>query len=71
MAKVQHYMGLKTNLDKLYNDIKQLLEDQKDLQIVSEYKGTLNAVPPRFQSVSLQSQIDTMRKDIAALCETI
>ena len=27
-------------------------------------------VPARFQSVSLQSQIDTMRKDIAALCET-
>jgi hypothetical protein len=47
MAKVQHYRGLNTNLDKLYNDIKQLLEDQKDLQIVSEYKGTLNAVPLR------------------------
>jgi hypothetical protein len=45
MAKVQHYGGLNTNLEKLYNDIKQLLEDQKDLQIVSEYKGTLNAVP--------------------------
>ena len=47
MAKVQHYRGLNTNLEKLYNDIKQLLEDQKDLQIVSEYKGTLNAVPLR------------------------
>jgi len=45
MAKVQHYRGLSTNLDNLYNNIKQLLEDQKDLQIVSEYKGTLNAVP--------------------------
>ena len=43
MAKVQHYRGLNTNLDNLYNSIKQLLEDQKDLQIVSEYKGTLNA----------------------------
>ena len=47
MAKVQRYRGLNTNLDNLYNNIKQLLEDQKDLQIVSEYKGTLNAVPLR------------------------
>jgi hypothetical protein len=47
MAKVQHYRGLNTNLDNLYNSIKQLLQDQKDLQIVSEYKGTLNAVPLR------------------------
>ena len=47
MAKVQHYRGLSTNLDNLYNNIKQLLEDQKDLLIVSEYKGTLNAVPLR------------------------
>jgi hypothetical protein len=47
MAKVQHYRGLNTDLDKLYNSIKQLLEEQKDLQIVSEYKGLLNAVPLR------------------------
>lgn len=47
MAKVQHYRGLNTNLDNLYNSIKQLLENQKDLQLVSEYKGTLNAVPLR------------------------
>jgi hypothetical protein len=47
MAKIQHYRGLNTDLDKLYNSIKQLLEEQKDLQIVSEYKGLLNAVPLR------------------------
>lgn len=47
MAKVQHYRGLNTHLDNLYNSIKQLLENQKDLQLVSEYKGTLNAVPLR------------------------
>jgi hypothetical protein len=47
VAKVQHYRGLDTDLDKLYNSIKQLLEDQKDLQIVSEYKGLLNNVPLR------------------------
>lgn len=47
MAKVQHYRGLNTNLDNLYNSIKQLLKGQKDLQIVSEYKGLLNAIPLR------------------------
>ena len=47
MSKVQHYKGLNTDLDNLYNNIKQLLEEQKDLQIVSEYKGFLNAVPLR------------------------
>ena len=47
MSKVQHYKGLNTDLDNLYNNIKRLLEGQKDLQIVSEYKGLLNAVPLR------------------------
>lgn len=47
MAKVQHYRGLNTNLDNLYNKIKQVLEAQKELRIVSEYKGLLNAVPLR------------------------
>ena len=47
MAKVQHYRGLNTNLDILYNNIKQELQNQKDLEIVSEYKGTLNSVPLR------------------------
>ena len=47
MVKVQHYKGLDTDLDSLYNAIKHLLEDQKDLQIVSEYKGLLNSVPLR------------------------
>jgi hypothetical protein len=40
VIKVQHY-------DNLYNNIKQLLEEQKDLQIVSEYKAFLNAVTLR------------------------
>jgi hypothetical protein len=35
MAKVQHYRGLNTDLNKLYNEIKQTLEDEKDLRIVS------------------------------------
>ena len=47
MARVEHYRGLSTDLDKLYKDIKQALEDEKDLRIISEYKGTLNGVPLR------------------------
>lgn len=47
MSKVQHYKELNTDLDNLYNNIKQLLKGQKDLEIVSEYKGLLHAVPLR------------------------
>jgi hypothetical protein len=47
VAKVQHYRELDTNLDNLYNNIKQVLEAQKELRIVSEYKGLLNGVPLR------------------------
>jgi hypothetical protein len=47
VAKVQHFKGLNTNLDNLYNSIKQVLEAQKELRIVSEYKGFLNSVPLR------------------------
>ena len=47
MAKVQHYRGLNTNLDRLYDNIKRELQDQKDIEIVSEYRGTMNSVPLR------------------------
>lgn len=47
MAKVQHYRGLGTNLENLYNSIKAELESEKNLQIVSEYKGDLNNIPLR------------------------
>jgi hypothetical protein len=47
MAKVQHYTGLNTNLDNLYNSLKQVLQTQKELRIVSEYKGLLNSIPLR------------------------
>ncbi|HXX95786.1 MAG TPA: hypothetical protein VEL11_01550 [Candidatus Bathyarchaeia archaeon] len=47
MAKVEHYRGLGTDLDKLYQSIKQVIEDEKKLRIVSEYKGTLNDIPLR------------------------
>lgn len=47
MSRVQHYRGLNTNLDRLYDAIKAELQDQKDLEIVSEYKGELNGKPLR------------------------
>jgi hypothetical protein len=47
VAKVQHYRGLGTNLETLYNSIKAELESEKNLQIVSEYKGELNDIPLR------------------------
>ncbi len=47
MAKVQHYKKLNTNLDNLYGSIKDLIQTQKELRIVSEYKGLLNSVPLR------------------------
>src|ERR671930_1864866 len=47
MAKGQHYRGLNTNLDGLYDSIKRELQDQKDIEIVSEYQGTMNSVPLR------------------------
>lgn len=45
MAKVQHYLGLNTNLEKLYDSIKWEIEVQKDLEILSEYKSTMNSIP--------------------------
>ena len=47
MAKVQHYRGLNTNLERLYESIKKELEGQKDINIVSEYNGTMNSLPLR------------------------
>jgi hypothetical protein len=47
MAKVEHYRGLDTDLEKLYQGLKQIISDEKNLRIVSEYKGTLNSVPLR------------------------
>jgi hypothetical protein len=47
MAKVQHYKGLNTNLDNLYESIKHVIQNQKELKIVSEYKGFLNSIPLR------------------------
>ena len=45
--KYKHYRGLSTNLDKLYDSIKQEIQIQKDIEIVSEYKGSMNSIPLR------------------------
>ena len=47
MARVEHYRGLHTNIDSLYNSIKQELEMEKNLKIVSEIKGEMNGKPLR------------------------
>jgi len=41
MARVEHY------IDSLYNSIKQELEKEKNLKIVSEIKGEMNGKPLR------------------------
>jgi hypothetical protein len=40
MAWLKHDRGLNTNLDNLYNTIKQVLEDEKNLVISQEFNGT-------------------------------
>ena len=42
MTRVEHYKGLHTNIDKLYREIKQELENEKNLRIVAEMKGGMN-----------------------------
>ena len=41
VAKVQHYRRLSTNLENLYNIIKELLETQKELRNVSSIRALL------------------------------
>ena len=47
MSKVQHYKGLNSNLEKIYNVIKDTINEENNLKIVSEYKGFLNGIPLR------------------------
>lgn len=44
-VKVQHYKGPHTDINKLYNSIKGGIQDQANLQIVTEFIGDLNNVP--------------------------
>lgn len=52
MVRVEHYKSLQTDIDDLYNHIKQELQKESSLKIVSEIKGEMNGQPLR---VSLQS----------------
>ena len=47
MPSVEHYKGLQTNIDSLYSSIKQELESEKVIKIVSETKGEMNGKPLR------------------------
>ncbi len=47
MSRVEHYTGLQTNLDHLYNSIKEELQNEKRLKIVAEVKGEMNGKPLR------------------------
>ena len=49
MALTRRYNDLGTNLDALYKDIKKELQQDKDLTIISETKGSINDVA--FKSV--------------------
>ena len=47
MVRVEHYKNLQTNIDYLYNCIKQEIQQEKNLKIVSEIKGEINGKPLR------------------------
>ncbi len=47
MLRVAHFTALGTNFDNLYNSIKEEVQDEKNLKIVSEIKGELNGQPLR------------------------
>jgi hypothetical protein len=47
MARVEHYTGLQTNLDNLYQSIKEELQKEKKLKIVAEFRGEMNGKPLR------------------------
>ena len=47
MVRVEHYKNLQTNIDNLYDHIKQEIQQEKNLKIVSEIKGEINGKPLR------------------------
>ena len=50
MPFVRRYKDLSTNLDGLYQDVKDVLQQDKDLTIISENIGVVNDVP--FKSIT-------------------
>jgi hypothetical protein len=57
MARVEHYKGLNTDLNTLYQEIKQELEREKNLRIVAEIKGEMNGRPLRSMTAVNKSVI--------------
>jgi hypothetical protein len=57
MARVEHYKGLNTDLDALYQEIKQEIEREKNLRIVAEIKGEMNGKPLRSMTAVNKSVI--------------
>ncbi len=47
MARVEHFKDLDTNIDNLYNSIKEEILKEKSLKLVSEVKGEMNGRPLR------------------------
>jgi hypothetical protein len=47
MTRIEHFTKLDTNIDNLYNSIKEELSKEKNLKIVSEIKGEMNGMPLR------------------------
>ena len=66
MVFVRRYKGLNTNLDALYNDIVQELQNTKELNISNELKGNVNNVP--FRSVTA-TRVNLPRVIVGALRE--
>ena len=57
MARVEHYKGLSTDLDALYQEIKRELESEKNIGIVAEVKGEMNGKPLRSITASNKSVV--------------
>ena len=47
MARVEHFKDLDTNIDNLYISIKEEIQKEKSLKLVSEVKGEMNGRPLR------------------------
>lgn len=52
-----HYKGLHTNIDKLYQEIKQELENEKNLRIVAEMKGGMNGITNVFHHAAGNNEL--------------
>ena len=61
MARVEHYRRLHTQYHSLYNSIKQELEKEKNLKIVSEIKGEMNAIKPLRSITAINKSLSSFQ----------